>query len=47
MCALRVWCTDCDIDMEQSGTALDCPTDGNFYMCPKCGHRIVIFEGEE
>ncbi len=41
----RVWCTKCDIDLENKGIALDCPEDGIFYECPKCNYRIVIFRG--
>lgn len=44
---LRVWCTNCDVDMEYTGVALDCPTNGKFYVCPECNYRIVTFEGEE
>ena len=44
---VRAWCTQCDIDMEKSGLAMDCPSDGNFYICPECHHRIVIFIEEK
>ena len=39
----KVWCTKCDRNMSISGNAMDCPVDGVFYICPKCGNRIVIF----
>ncbi len=41
--AIRIWCTQCDVDMVKTGTALDCPKDGWYYECPKCKHRIVVF----
>ena len=40
---IRVYCTNCDINMVYNGIALDCPIDGTFYICKKCNHRIVIF----
>ena len=42
----RIYCTDCDCDMEYFGKALDCPVNGSFYICPICKHRIVVFEKE-
>ncbi len=45
--AIRIWCTQCDVDMEKKGIALDCPKDGTFYICPKCKHRIVVFGKEK
>jgi len=42
---VRVYCTKCDVDMKNSGIALDCPSDGVFYICPKCQIRIVIYKG--
>ena len=42
----RIWCTDCDINMEEYGDALDCPVDGKFFICPLCDHRIVVFMEE-
>ena len=44
---IRIWCTQCDIDMEDKGVALDCPKDGRYYECPKCKFRIVVFEGNQ
>ena len=44
---LRIWCTECDVDMVDKGIALDCPEDGTFYVCPTCNHRIVIFKDRE
>ena len=41
---LRIWCTECDVDMVKKGIALDCPKDGLFYECPSCNYRIVIFK---
>ena len=41
---LRIWCTKCDVDMVESGIALDCPRDGIFYVCPSCNCRIVLFK---
>ena len=43
MANIRIWCTKCDIDMVESGIALDCPIDGIFFICPSCNHRIVYF----
>lgn len=40
----KIWCTKCDVVLENKGVALDCPEDGTFYVCPKCNCRIVIFE---
>ena len=41
---IRIWCTQCDVDMEEKGKALDCPNDGIFYVCLKCKFRIAVFE---
>ena len=40
---LRIWCTKCDVNLVNKGTALDCPVDGIFYACPICNYRIVVF----
>ena len=45
----RIWCCECDVDMEYKGVAMDHPIDGERFICPKCGHRIVIlkkYDGE-
>lgn len=39
----KIWCTDCDQWLIDSGVALDHPTDGTFYVCPVCKHRVVLF----
>ncbi|KKM63529.1 hypothetical protein LCGC14_1510590 [marine sediment metagenome] len=41
----KIWCTKCDIELKETGIALDCPDDGTFYECPTCNYRIVIFRG--
>lgn len=43
MITIKFWCTKCDILMEVKGTAMDCPIDGTFIICPSCKHRIVFF----
>ena len=44
---MRIWCCNCDVDMQNKGIALDCPIDGVFYICPECNVRIVVFEEVE
>ena len=39
----RIWCTKCDVDMIEKGSAMDCPDNGIFYVCPDCNYRIVVF----
>lgn len=40
----KIWCTKCDVVLENKGVALDCPEDGIFYECPTCNYRIVILK---
>ncbi len=42
----KIWCTKCDLELENKGIALDCPEDGIFYICPSCDYKIAVFEKE-
>lgn len=41
---MKLWCVECNADMDYEGIAHDHPDDGDLFICPKCGHRIVVFE---
>jgi len=43
----KIWCTHCNQWLIDSGTALDCPADGTFYICPGCSYRVVLFKISE
>ena len=45
--SVRIWCTKCDENMKEQGIALNHPTDGVFFVCPKCKNRIVIYLEKE
>lgn len=40
---IKIWCTKCDCNFKDKGIAMDYPTDGVFFVCPNCGHRIVVY----
>ena len=40
---IRIWCINCDLDMEYKGIALNCETDVIFFTCKGCNIRIIVF----